>query len=289
MSDSRVANIVDGSARTLAHAISQVENDAPDAESLLEAIYSHTGSAYRLGITGPPGAGKSTLVNELTVRYRQADEKVGIITVDPSSPYSGGAILGDRLRMGRHYLDNQVFIRSMATRGNHGGLARRSQEVGDLLDAAGFTIIIFETVGVGQAELDVMQAVDTTLVVLVPESGDDIQLMKAGIIEIADVFAINKADRDGAGQLHHLIDQMLTHKEPTGAWPTPVVETSAARGEGIDDLFRQLQRHHNFLSESGGREHKRLDREKLRVQDQVASVLAGRFWTPERQIGRAHV
>ncbi|MCH7573655.1 MAG: methylmalonyl Co-A mutase-associated GTPase MeaB [Candidatus Marinimicrobia bacterium] len=284
MSDSRVANIVDGSARTLAHAISQVENDAPDAESLLEAIYSHTGSAYRLGITGPPGAGKSTLVNELTIRYRQADEKVGIITVDPSSPFSGGAILGDRLRMGRHYLDDQVFIRSMATRGNHGGLARRSQEVGDLLDAAGFTIIIFETVGVGQAELDVMQAVDTTLVVLVPESGDDIQLMKAGIIEIADVFAINKADRDGAGQLHHLIDQMLTHKEPAGAWQTPVVETSAARGEGIDDLYQQLQRHHNFLSESGGKEHKRLDREKLRVQDQVASVLAGRFWTPERRI-----
>ncbi|MCH8328204.1 MAG: methylmalonyl Co-A mutase-associated GTPase MeaB, partial [Candidatus Marinimicrobia bacterium] len=165
-----------------------------------------------------------------------------------------------------------------------GGLARRSQEVGDLLDAAGYTVIIFETVGVGQIELEVMRAADTTLVVLVPESGDDIQLMKAGIIEIADVFAINKADREGAGVLHHLIDQMLTHKEPTGPWQIPVVETCATKGDGIDDLFGRLQDHRDFLAESGGREDKRRGREKLRVQDQVGSVLQDRFWTPERRI-----
>ncbi len=282
MPDAAIQSLLDGSGKALAAAISLVEDESSRAEALLEAIYPHTGSAYRIGITGPPGAGKSSLVDQLITRFRQSDRRVGVISVDPTSPFTGGALLGDRLRMGRHYRDRDVFIRSMATRGHSGGLASRSQEVGDLLDAAGFGVLLFETIGVGQIELDVMEAVDTTLVVLVPESGDDIQLMKAGIIEIADVFAINKADREGAGRLASLLEQMLAMKPDAGGWQVPVEKTSATRNEGLDELYGRLLEHHAHLQESGAGRRKQEQRYRRRVESQVASQVMGKFWTPAR-------
>lgn len=278
-----VEQLLAGSTLALAQVISQVENESPQAPCLLDALYPYSGTAYRLGITGPPGAGKSTLVDQLTRLYRKAGLKVGIMGVDPTSPFTGGALLGDRLRMSGHQLDNGVFIRSMATRGETGGLAARSQEVGDVLDAAGFDILIFETVGVGQVELDVVEAVDTTLVVLIPESGDDIQLMKAGILEIADVFVINKSDREGAGQLRHLLEQLLTLKENDTPWKTPVCQTSATQGVGIEELRELLGSHRAYLKESGGQAHKRRQRVRQRVEMLVAREVMTGFWTQDRR------
>lgn len=278
-----VEQLLAGSTLALAQAISQVENGSPQAPRLLDALYPYSGTAYRLGITGPPGAGKSTLVDQLTRLYRTAGLKVGIMGVDPTSPFTGGAFLGDRLRMSGHQLDNGVFIRSMATRGETGGLAACTQEVGDVLDAAGFDVLIFETVGVGQVELDVVETVDTTMVVLVPESGDDIQLMKAGILEIADVFVINKSDREGADRLRRLLEQLLALKENDSPWKTPVCQTSATRGDGIEELGELLGNHQAYLEKSGRQEHKRLQRARQKVEMLVArEVLAG-FWNQDRR------
>ena len=263
--------------------ISLVEDESPQVPPLLDALFPGVGQAYRIGITGPPGAGKSTLVDRITRIYREAGKRVGIIVVDPSSPFTGGALLGDRLRMSEHYLDEGVFIRSMATRGETGGLAARSQEVGDVLDAAGYDIIIFETVGVGQVELDVVETVDTTLVVLVPESGDDIQLMKAGIIEIGDVFVINKSDREGARQLGHILEQLLALKEEQVEWKTPVCQTSATQGSGIEELMQFLELHHSHLHDSGGHFSKRRDRARQRIHRLVAESVMSDFWNKHRQ------
>ncbi|UCD37542.1 MAG: methylmalonyl Co-A mutase-associated GTPase MeaB [Fidelibacterota bacterium] len=278
-----VEQLLSGSPRALAQVISRVENESPQVPSYLNTLYPHVGTAYRIGITGPPGAGKSTIVDQVTRLYRQAGKRVGIIVVDPTSPFTGGALLGDRLRMAEHYLDNDVFIRSMATRGQTGGLAARSQEVGDVLDAAAFDILIFETVGVGQVELDVVEAVDTTLVVLVPESGDDIQLMKAGIFEIADVFVINKSDREGASQLGHILDQMLALRENDTEWGIPVCMTSATRGTGIKELLRVLESHHEHLQKSGMHTVKRRGRTRQRVERLVSQGVMTDFWTSERR------
>ncbi|MBA7664058.1 GTPase ArgK [subsurface metagenome] len=278
-----VEQLLAGSTLALAQVISQVENESPQAPCLLDALYPYSGTAYRLGITGPPGAGKSTLVDQLTRLYRKASLKVGIMGVDPTSPFTGGALLGDRLRMSSHQLDEGVFIRSMATRGETGGLAARTQEVGDVLDAAGFDVLIFETVGVGQVELDVVETVDTTVVVLVPESGDDIQLMKAGILEIADVLVINKSDREGADRLRRLLEQMLALKENDSPWKTPVCQTSATQGDGIEELGELLGSHQAYLEKSGRQEHKHRQRARQKVEMLVArEVLAG-FWNQDRR------
>ena len=228
--------------RALARLMTRVENRAPDVPAIMRRIYPLAGRAAIIGLTGPPGAGKSTLVDRLIRRYRSAGRSVGVVAVDPSSPFSGGAVLGDRVRMQAHFLDPGVFIRSLSSRGRHGGLAHATREVVHLLDAFGLDVVLVETVGVGQTELDIMQLAHTTVVVLVPEAGDTIQVMKAGLLEIADVFVVNKADRDGAKRLAHELRATLQLR-PAGDWSVPVVLTEATSDRGIDELFADLEAH----------------------------------------------
>lgn len=246
-----VKRLLSGDRVALAKLITLVENRHPDTTAILSALHEHCGRAYKIGITGPPGAGKSTLVNRLVGLFRERNASVGVVAVDPSSPFSGGAVLGDRIRMQSHALDNQVFIRSLSTRGSHGGLARATHHVVQLLDAFGKDFVVIETVGVGQTELDVMGLADTTVVVLVPEAGDTIQTMKAGLLEIADVFVVNKADRDGAMRIKTELDGMLQLR-PQGDWSVPVLLTEAgASGRGVDDLLEAILRHRQLRAERG--------------------------------------
>ncbi len=283
MNDKLVPQLLAGSFRALARVISLIENESHDSVRLLEELHPYTGKSFRLGITGPSGAGKSTLVDQLAKRYRADGSRVGIITVDPTSPFSGGALLGDRLRMSDLHSDEGVYIRSMATRGVSGGLAARSQEVGDAVEAAGFQVLLFETVGVGQIELDVMEAVDTTLVVLVPESGDEIQLMKAGIIEIADLFVVNKSDREGSGKLRLLLEQLLELKENSSQWRPPVTQTCATSGEGVEELYTHLLSHREHLVNSGRQTDKSRQRARQQVERLVNRETIADFWTAARR------
>ena len=253
-----VEGVLAGRARDIGRALSAVERDggAPD---LLRALYERTGRARIVGVTGPPGAGKSTLVQRLAQAYRAADRRVGVVAVDPSSPFTGGAILGDRIRMSEVFTDPGVFIRSMATRGALGGLARATGDAVDVLDAAGFDPVLVETVGVGQDEVDVVKTADTTVVVLVPGLGDDIQAIKAGILEIADVFVVNKADREGADRAAAEIAAMLDFT-PNREWRPPVLRTVAPRAEGVGDVVAAIASHGDFLRstpEGARRRHRR--------------------------------
>jgi LAO/AO transport system kinase len=235
--------VLRGEPRAIARAISLVENDTPDGASLIARIHARTGRAYLVGITGPPGAGKSTLVDRLTTLLRRQARTVGVIAVDPTSPFTGGAILGDRVRMGLHAGDEGVFIRSMATRGHLGGLARATADAAAVLDAAGKDIVVIETVGVGQDEVDIVGTADVSIVVLVPEAGDDVQAIKAGIMEIGDIFVVNKADREGADRMAQAVSAALSLQTvAAGQWRPPVLKTSASTGEGIDALWDAVQR-----------------------------------------------
>jgi GTPase len=252
----------------LARLITLVENRAAEVSAVMEQIYSRTGRAYIVGVTGAPGAGKSTLVNRLIAKYRAQGREVGVLAIDPSSPFSGGAVLGDRVRMTDHYRDPGVYIRSLSSRGSHGGLSRAAREIVKLLDAFGYGLIIIETVGVGQTELAVMDLADTTVVVTVPEGGDSVQVMKAGLNEIADLFVVNKADREGADRIKAELELSvhLGRQSPNG-WRTPVLLTQANSDQGVDALVAAIDRHAEYVRShrDGERERGRREREFLEV------------------------
>ncbi|HZE27424.1 MAG TPA: methylmalonyl Co-A mutase-associated GTPase MeaB [Terriglobales bacterium] len=236
-----------GDSRALARAISAVENRAPESSQLLKTLFPHTGKARILGLTGPPGAGKSTLVDQLARHYRRSGKTLGIIAVDPTSPYTGGAILGDRIRMQEHYADPGIYIRSMATRGSLGGLARTTADVASVLDASGRDMILIETVGVGQDEVDIVRLADITIVILVPGMGDDVQIIKAGIMEIADIFVINKSDREGAERVEREIRALQSLATREDSWTPPIVKTVASTGQGIEPLARAIADYETHL------------------------------------------
>jgi LAO/AO transport system kinase len=246
-----IDRLFSGDPRSVARAITLVENASADAAGLMKAIFPRTGKAQIIGITGAPGAGKSSLVDKLAYFYRDAGEKIGIVCVDPSSPFSGGAILGDRIRMATLGLDKNVFIRSMATRGNLGGLSRATVDAVSILDAAGYGKVIIETVGVGQDEVEIVKTADVSVVVLVPGMGDDIQAIKAGIMEIGDVFVINKADREGVLRTQKELEALLALAHRPDMWNPPIVRTIATESKGIDDLAKAIANYGEFLVNSG--------------------------------------
>ena len=276
------ARLAAGDRASLARAISVVENDEPGARDLLRALFPRTGKGYRIGVTGPPGAGKSTITSRLAQHYRARGRTIGVLAVDPTSPFSGGALLGDRVRMADVETDPGVFIRSMASRGSLGGLSRKTVEAADVLDAAGREIILMETVGVGQSELDIAGAADTTIVVLVPESGDSIQAMKAGLMEIADFFVMNKADRAGAEQAVTAI-QMILHFRAGGGWNPAVVSSIASTGEGIPEIAALIDAHRAHLESTGGLARRRRGNLERRVGELVDESLRTGFWSAERR------
>ena len=298
-----------GKPAALARVVSIVENHREGFEEILSSLHPKTGHARRIGLTGPPGAGKSSITALLVKRFREAGLKVGVIAVDPTSPFTGGALLGDRVRMENVALDPGVFIRSMASRGSLGGLAAATREVADVLDAFGFDRLVIETVGVGQSELDIARTADTTVLVLVPESGDSIQTLKAGVMEVADIFVVNKSDRPGADRLRNDVELMLglrkgisfgktpahhgvdlkrmnparvareaAAKTDPLEWTPPVLSAVATRGEGIDAIVTALDRHFAYLEQSGTLRARRRDRMRERVMDVVEDKVRGRLW-----------
>jgi len=262
-----------GDVRAMSRAITAIENHQPEAEELLRLLFPYTGRAYLTGITGAPGTGKSTLADRLAAHYRKQQEQVGVIAVDPTSPYSGGAILGDRIRMQGHAGDSGMFIRSMATRGFLGGLARATAEVALLLDAAGKRQVLIETVGVGQDEIDIVRLADCVLVVMVPGLGDDIQGMKAGLMEIGDIFVLNKADRQGADRLEQELLAMLSMVMPRDGWNPPVVRTVATENKGIDTLAGMIGKFQKHFEATGERQRKHIEHWKKRLLELLESRL----------------
>jgi LAO/AO transport system kinase len=271
----------DGDRTALSKIITLVENHESSFPDVLDRLYPRTGKAYRIGVTGPPGAGKSTLVSGLVQRVRADDRLVGVIAVDPSSPFTGGALLGDRIRMQDIGIDPGVFVRSMATRGSLGGLAEAAGDVADIMDAFGEDIIITETVGVGQCELDIAEACYTTVVVIVPESGDAIQAMKAGLMEIADVIAINKSDREGADRIARQTQAMLELRGERNGWNPPVVCTIASQGDGVSDLYDKIIEHRAFQTESGLLDKHRRGNVEATVRAIVEAEIHSKLWSDE--------
>lgn len=279
-----IKNLLKNERRAVARSISIVESNNLISSELLKNIYSSVGKAYRIGITGPPGAGKSTITNYLTKFFRTQNKKVGIIAVDPTSPFTGGALLGDRIRMSELVHDKGVFIRSMATRGSIGGLSNKAVDAADILDAAGYDYVILETVGVGQSELDIAQAADTTVVVLVPESGDTVQAMKAGLMEIADFFVLNKSDRPAAQQAVTALKTILMMRDhDADTWMPDIIKTIATENTGITEIAGEIERHHQYLLSSGSFIKRRENRARTRIKEIVEEKIRLELWGEERE------
>ncbi|NJF25392.1 methylmalonyl Co-A mutase-associated GTPase MeaB [Thermococcus sp. Bubb.Bath] len=290
MLEELVHNAMAGDKKAVARLITMVENDEEKAREIVRLVHPHTGKAYVVGITGPPGAGKSTLLDKLIKLARDEGHRVGVIAVDPTSPFTGGALLGDRLRMQRHSTDPGVFIRSMATRGSLGGLAKATNDAIKVLDASGYDIIFVETVGVGQTEVDIVRTADTVVLVLVPGYGDEVQALKAGLMEIADIFAINKADREGTEMLHLEIQMAVEFERDRWrqlGWEPPIVETTAFTLKGVRPLWEAIGKHRDFMLSSGRlKERRRLravEEVKAIVVDSVVSRVEERLHSPEAE------
>ena len=268
-----VNRVRSGDARALARAISLVENHGAHSIEVLKHLFPFSGRATLIGMTGAPGAGKSTLVDQMAREYRKQRKTIGIIAVDPTSPFSGGAILGDRIRMQAHYADPGIYIRSMATRGSLGGLASTTADVATVIDASGRDLVMIETVGVGQGEVDIVGLADVTVVVLVPGMGDDVQTIKAGIMEIADVFVINKADRDGAERVEREIRAMQSLSVRSDSWVPPIVKTVATEGGGISDVVSAIEQYREYLIEGSAGDHRRVANWRKRITEMLRDAL----------------
>jgi LAO/AO transport system kinase len=275
---SAVEKVIAGDVRTVARLIRDIDDKIPGVRDILKALYAHTGKAYVIGITGAPGVGKSTLVDQMVNHYRKQGKSVGVLAVDPTSPFSGGAILGDRIRMQRHSLDDGVFIRSLATRGHFGGLSQSTRSAIDVLDAMGKDYIIVETVGVGQDEVDVVKSAQTTVIMVIPGMGDDIQTIKAGILEVGDIFVINKADREGADKTFNELRQMIDmghHRYEEGKWKPPILKAEAVFDRGVSELLETIEKHRShLLSENQG---KTARKKKERVREELAEMIKNRL------------
>lgn len=273
-----VERVIAGDVRTVARVIRDIDDRVPEVREILKALYAHTGHAYVVGITGAPGVGKSTLVDQMVAHLRKAEKTVGVLAVDPTSPFSGGAILGDRIRMQRHSLDEGVFIRSLATRGHFGGLTQSTRSAIDVLDAMGKDYILVETVGVGQDEVDVVKSAQTTIIVVIPGMGDDIQAIKAGILEVGDIFVINKADREGADKTLNELRQMIDmgqQKFKERKWTPPILKVEAVFDRGVTELLDAIEKHKTYLTESEGDQH--LLRRTLRIREELAEMVKNRL------------
>lgn len=275
-----VQNLEANNQRDLSRLITKVENDNATNNETLDKLFKKTNQAIRIGITGPPGAGKSSITNELIKYYIKSDQKVGVIAIDPTSPFSGGSLLGDRVRMNQYHNDESVFIRSMSTHGHLGGLSRKAQDIGDLLAIAGKDVIIFETVGVGQGEYEIANVADLSVIVLVPEAGDEVQLMKAGLIEIGDIFVVNKSDRKGSEQLTERLKSLVNINRETNR---SIFNTIAKEGKGIEELFNGIIKKFTELEDDGNLLQRKIDRYKVRVKNIIQNNLLSEFWTSNKK------
>jgi len=275
-----IQNLEANNQRDLSRFITKVENDDTINNNTLDTLFKKTNQAIRIGITGPPGAGKSSITNELIKYYINSDQKVGVIAIDPTSPFSGGSLLGDRVRMNQYHNDENVFIRSMSTQGHLGGLSRKAQDIGDLLAIAEKDVIIFETVGVGQGEYEIANVADLSIIVLVPEAGDEVQLMKAGLIEIGDIFVVNKSDRKGSEQLTEKLKSIININKKTNR---PVFNTIAKEGKGVEELFNGIINKFIELEDDGSLLERKIDRYKVRVKNIIKDNLLHEFWTSNKK------